>query len=298
MLLTSIISLILFSGSGQVQSTPDGRHYREARLVFRWDQSNYEDNYLGNAEAAYKLFNLLEEIGEESVDSVSVVAYASPEGVYEHNMALSRKRAREFNTAVKRRIGIEGESFPITVTAGGEAWEQLRYRVAADSTMSEAARSRTLALLDDDSVPRDTKKWRMMHNALGATREEGDVYHWLLLNHYRYLRCLSIKIYVRDVDLNATEDADGRSVSGNLPEAETTVVDQPEEATGDSRDKPQNDDSVISTEAEGEVGSDPNVSPVVCRQSRNEENESSERESRARSKRDERPLRMRRNPLL
>ena len=241
MLLTSIISLILFSGPTDVQSTPDGRRYREARLVFRWDQSNYEDNYLGNSEAADKLFNLLEEIGEESIDSVSVVSYASPEGVYEHNMQLSRNRAREFDAAVKNRVGLHEKAFPIRVTSGGEAWELLRIRVAADSIMSEAAKRRTLALLDNGSISNDTKKWRMMHNALGATREEGDVYHWLLLNHYRYLRCLSIKIYVRDVDLNATEDADGRSVSGNLPEAETTTVDQPEEATGDSRDKPQND---------------------------------------------------------
>lgn len=265
MLLTSIVSLILFSGSAEAQSTSDGRHYREARLVFRWDRSNYEDSYLGNAEAADKLFTLLEEIGQESIDSVSVVAYASPEGVYEHNLKLSRSRAREFNAAVKQRIGLlHKNNFPIRVTSGGEAWEQLRYRVAADSTMSEAAKSRTLALLDDDSIPRDTKKWRMMHNALGATREEGDVYHWLLLNHYRYLRCLAIKIYVRDVDINATEDTDGRSVSGNLPEAENTVVDQPEEAKGDSRDKPENDvkgtendDSVISTEAGGEAEKSP-----------------------------------------
>ena len=228
MLLTSIISLILFSGPTEAQSTPDGRHYREARLVFRWDQSNYEDNYLGNAEAADKLFNMLEEIGQESIDSVSVVAYASPEGVYEHNLKLSRNRAKEFNTAVKQRLGLQEKNFPIRVTAGGEAWEQLRYRVAADSTMSEAAKTRTLSLLDDDSVPRDTKKWRMMHNALGATREEGDVYHWLLLNHYRYLRCLAIKIYVRDVDINASQDYDNTLVSGNL-ENIITEVEQPED---------------------------------------------------------------------
>ena len=228
MLLTSIILLILFSGSGQVQSTPDGRHYREAHLVFRWDKSNYEDNYLGNAEAADKLFNMLEEIGEDRIDSVNVVAYASPEGVYEHNLKLSRNRAKEFNTAVKQRLGLQEKNFPIRVTAGGEAWEQLRYRVAADSTMSEAAKTRALSLLDDESVPRDTKKWRMMHNALGNTPQEGDVYHWLLLNHYRYLRCLSIKIYVRDVDINASQDYDNNLVSGNL-ENIITEVEHPED---------------------------------------------------------------------
>ena len=240
MLLTSIISLILFSGSPEVQSTPNGKHYREARLVFRWDRSNYEDNYLGNAEAADKLFNMLEEIGEGRIDSVNVVAYASPEGVYEHNLKLSRNRAKEFNSAVKQRLGLQEKNFPFKVTAGGEAWEQLRYRVASDSTMSEAARSRTLSLLDDDSIPRDTKKWRMMHNALGATREEGDIYHWLLLNHYRYLRCLAITIYVKDVDINASQDNDNNLVSGNL-ENVTTEVQRPDDAERDSRDKPEND---------------------------------------------------------
>ena len=260
MLLTSIISLILFSSSPEVQTTPNGWNFREANLVFRWDRSNYEDSYLGNAEAADKLFNLIEEIGEESIDSVSVVAYASPEGVYEHNLKLSRNRAREFNTAVKQRIGLLEKKFPIRVTAGGEAWELLRSRVAADYTLSEDAKSRIIALLDNTSIPNDTKKWRMMHNALGSTLQEGDVYHWLLLNHYRYLRCLAITIYVKDVDIHASEDTDGRKVSGNL-ETETTVVDQPEEEKGDSQDKPENDvkddendgSSVISTETEGEA---------------------------------------------
>ena len=243
MLLTSIISLILFSGPTEVQSTPDGRQYREARLVFRWDKSNYEDNYLGNAEAADKLFNLLEEIGQENIDSVSVVAYASPEGVYEHNLKLSRNRAREFNTAVKQRIGLHAMNVPIRVTSGGEAWEQLRHRVATDSTMSEAAKSRTLTLLDDDSIPRDTKKWRMMHNALGNTPQEGDVYHWLLLNHYRYLRCLAITVYVHDgagATLSADQDNQDNLVSGNL-ENVTTDIQHPDDAERDSRDKPEND---------------------------------------------------------
>ena len=70
--------------------------------------------------------------------------------------------------------------------------------MAADTVISATAKQRTLALLDDDSVPRDTKKWRMMHFYLGETRQEGDVYHWLLLNHYVYLRCLDINIYYHD----------------------------------------------------------------------------------------------------
>ena len=228
MLLASIISLILFSGPERPETNT---RVRDNAVYFRWDRTNYEDNYLGNSDAAEKLLDLLEDIGAERVDSVSVMAFASPEGVYEHNLKLSRQRAREFNAVVRQRIGLSHPDIHITVAPGGEAWEQLRYRVAADSTMSKAAKTRTLQLLDDESVPRDTKKWRMQHNALGNTPEEGDVYHWLLLNHYRYLRCLAIQIYYHDAagaTLSADQDNQDNLVSGNL-ENIITEVEQPED---------------------------------------------------------------------
>lgn len=207
MLLASVISLLLLSGSLQENREGDVRVY-QTTLHFRWNQTNYEENYLTNADAADKLCTMLEEIGMENIDSVDVVAFASPEGVYEHNMMLSRNRAREFNAAVRERLGLGGDSFRLSVRPGGEAWDLLRARVVADTVISETARSRVLKVLDDSSVSRDTKKWRMMHNALGATREEGDVYHWLLLNHYRYLRCLEVKIYIHgDAVIAPTEPA-------------------------------------------------------------------------------------------
>ena len=231
MLLTSIISLILFSGPTEAHSTPDGHDYREANLVFRWDKSNYEDNYLGNSEAADKFLNLLQEVGVENVDSVSVVAYASPEGVYEHNLKLSRNRAREFDAAVRARIGLQQKYIPIRVTPGGEAWDLLRLRVEADSTVSDAARTRILKLLDDDSVPRDTKKWRMAHNSLGNTPQEGDVYHWLLLSHYRHLRCLAIKIYVREAPEPIQEAQEPEPEHETVTEQEPETVAEPEQGT-------------------------------------------------------------------
>ena len=201
MLLSSIISLLLLSGTPQ-ESRQDNTRVYATQLHFRWNQTNYEENYLTNADAANKLCLMLEEIGMENIDSVEVVAYASPEGVYEHNLKLSRNRAREFNSAVRERIGLEGSSFKLDVLPGGEAWELLRSRVEADTVISEAARSRILKVLDDDTVGNDTKKWRMAHNALGNTPQEGDVYHWLLLNHYRYLRCLAVTIYVKGDEIS------------------------------------------------------------------------------------------------
>ena len=199
MLFAGIISLLLLSGPERPEtSLRVHENVHESQVYFRWDKSNYEDNYRSNSQAADKVYNLMKDIGTERVDSVIVKAYASPEGAYGHNMDLSRRRAMEFDRAVKEKMGLVGADIPISVLPGGEAWEQLRARVEADTVISATAKQRTLALLDDDSVPRDTKKWRMMHFYLGETRQEGDVYHWLLLNHYVYLRCLDIKIYYHD----------------------------------------------------------------------------------------------------
>lgn len=225
MLFASIISLILFSGPERPEtSSRVHENVHESQVYFRWDKSNYEDNYRSNSQAADKVYNLMKEIGTERVDSVIVKAYASPEGAYGHNMDLSRRRAMEFDRAVKEKMGLMGADIPITVLPGGEAWEQLRARVEADTVISATAKKRTLALLDDDSVPRDTKKWRMMHFYLGETRQEGDVYHWLLLNHYVYLRCLDIKIYYHDAVPYSLEEPEEEVKEEQPVQPDTTAV--------------------------------------------------------------------------
>ncbi|MBQ7273391.1 MAG: DUF3575 domain-containing protein [Bacteroidales bacterium] len=227
MLILGIISMILFSGPARPENASRvHENVHETQVYFRWDKSNYEDNYRSNSQAADKVYNLMKDIGTERVDSVIVKAYASPEGAYGHNMDLSRRRAMEFDRAVREKMGLMGADIPITVLPGGEAWEQLRARVEADTVISATAKKRTLALLDDDSVPRDTKKWRMMHFYLGETREEGDVYHWLLLNHYVYLRCLDIKIYYHD------------AVPYSLEEPQEEVKEEPSPATEEPAAQP------------------------------------------------------------
>ena len=227
--------MILFSGPERPETSSRVHgDVHESQVYFRWDKSNYEDNYQSNSQAADKVYNLLKEIGTEHVDSVIVKAYASPEGVYEHNMDLSRRRAREFDKAVKEKMGLMGADIPITVLPGGEAWEQLRARVKADTVISATAKKRTLALLDDDSVSRATKKWRMMHFYLGETRQEGDVYHWLLLNHYVYLRCLDIKIYYHDAVPYILEEPEklADTTATAHPEPEETVVAKADSTAG------------------------------------------------------------------
>lgn len=225
MLFLTVISFLLISGAVFPEAQGNTVEMKESGLVFRWDKANYEDNYLNNAQAAQKLCNFLEEIGYENIDSVSVKAYASPEGLYEHNMMLSRKRAQEFDRAIKAKLGLDRPDLPVHVRPGGEAWDLLRDRIVADTVMSAVARQRVLDQLDNKKISVNERKWGFMHGSLGDTRQEGDVYHYILLHHYVYLRCLSVKIYLKDgvgegaTDSSAIPAAEPESQSGIAKEA-------------------------------------------------------------------------------
>lgn len=169
----------------------------EGSLSFRRDRYRYEPAYLDNAQAAAMLRDFVKAAGPGNIDSVSVVAWASPEGVYEHNLMLSRRRAAEFEAAVRSCIGLEREGLNLQIRAGGEAWDLLQRRVEADTLLPGDVRSRLLALLSDGSVGKDTIKWRLART-LGTAPGVGDVYQYLLQKHYRYLRCLEITLFYRN----------------------------------------------------------------------------------------------------
>ena len=197
-----------------------GNAVESGAVHFRWNKYRYESSYLDNAEAAARIRQMLDEIGYEHVDSVIVTAYASPEGVYEHNQMLCRKRAKEFDKVVKKELGLAADGLNLIVRPGGEAWALLRERIEADENVSDIARERILRLLDNDKIGWDTKKWRMENGWLGSTRKEGDLYRWLLVNHYRYLRAIAVDIHVS----NALVAIDEQGIDV-VPEEPTEIPD-------------------------------------------------------------------------
>lgn len=174
----------------------DGKGVDYASVHFRCNISEYDAAYLENREAVASLGQILREAGPERIESMHVVAYASPEGGLERNLELSRARAAAIAPLVEEYL--PGYSSIITVEAGGEAWEPLRRRIEQDTLINEASRSRILRIIDDDSVPLDTKKWRMK-NRLGEDPSVGNLYRYLLDNHYRFLRCLIITIRYKEL---------------------------------------------------------------------------------------------------
>lgn len=213
MLLAAAISVLLSAWS-LVEGPQGADNEYHARLHFEWDKSRWEQTYLDNAEAADALADLLWRLGPERIESVTVVAYSSPEGVYEHNLKLSRERAANFMPALKSKLpDLSGRFF---VRAGGEAWALLRERVEADPKIRRDAKARELRILDDKTVSDDTRKWRLAH-----WLEESD-YRYLLYAHYRFLRCFDITVKFKEDTAQAgapgqqagsTQQASGKTAS-------------------------------------------------------------------------------------
>jgi len=174
-----------------------------AAIHFRWNKSDYDDEYLNNAEAVTLFTELIKYAGQENIESVDVVSYASPDGVYEHNMRLCRERAESFSKILHSRSGI---TVPVNISVGGEAWDMLRDMVTEDNNLSASSRKRILNILDNSNIGNDTKKWRFAHNYLGKDDKLGDVYRHMLTHYYRYLRCLDIKIDYKDTPQKQEEN--------------------------------------------------------------------------------------------
>ncbi|MBP5504713.1 MAG: DUF3575 domain-containing protein [Bacteroidales bacterium] len=210
--------LPLLFGQSQIGEDKDG-------IYFRKDRTEYDGSYLENQQAVIALKRILDEAGIDRIDSVKVTAYASPEGVREHNLQLSRERARALAPLVNQYMP---EYAPlISVIDGGEAWEPLHKRIEEDSNLPDYTRQQILAILDDDSVGTDTKKWRLQHR-LGTDPILGDLYDYILDEHYRYLRCLSIQIDYNDkADIKTPDTLNDSSVSPP-PTVENSLADASE----------------------------------------------------------------------
>ena len=194
-LLTAVL-LAAFSGVASAASyvtflepvaSPDSTGKEQVfRLYFACDKTSYDGNYMDNELTAEAIMALLQELDSDRIESVTVTSYASPEGNYEHNLMLSRLRGLCFESMAKTRFPLMNGH--IRLIDGGEAWEPFRQQVFEDMQLDESVRVRILNLLDDDSVRPDTKKWRLQ-NRFGA-----ETWRYILKNHFRYLRCVEIRI--------------------------------------------------------------------------------------------------------
>ena len=156
-----------------------------ALIHFRFDDYRIDAAYMENAGSLANLDSLLQRLDVSSVDSVVVIAGASPEGVYEHNLYLAGKRVQSVKAYL---VGSHPEwNEKILCRSLGENWPALRICLLQDKSLSEEMRQKVLAVLDAD-VNVGTKKWRL---------QQLDVYPFLYEKYYRRLRHAAVCLVYR-----------------------------------------------------------------------------------------------------
>ena len=102
------------------------------RLYFRFDRSLLEKKYLTNEESLAKLDTMLNrpEV-RDNLDSIVIIASASPEGMVERNIKLAEERARATRTYVywKHPDIVRAR---VQICSIGEDWAGLAQRIADD----------------------------------------------------------------------------------------------------------------------------------------------------------------------
>ena len=255
MFISAVISVLVASLTA-FASPQDTSQVCPSRIYFRFNETNYDETYLGNAQAAEDIASFLNEFDPEKVERIEVLAYASPEGVYEANQRLSVLRAREFSLYARARLSKALVSKTVAIAAG-EAWGPLRERILADQKLSEVNRNKILAILDDPTIGNDTRKWRLI------TRLSDSLYRYLLYNQVRVLRCFEIRIWFTP---EALEEADGQeaqniaageSENAAENEDENAAVEGQNEAENDATEeasaKAEDEDELKQSETQGEV---------------------------------------------
>lgn len=149
---------------------------RDIEVHFRFDKSRLDLNYMGNQQSLEKFAQVIDSLGLNMIDSVVIVSQSSPEGVYEHNLSLSRRRAATMRREIEKRHPDLGDK--LFVHPDGESWQRLREYVVKDSLMKQSTIDKVLAVIDAD-VNIGTKKWRM---------EQLDIYPYLRKTYYPRIR--------------------------------------------------------------------------------------------------------------
>ena len=148
---------------------------REFAIHYRFDRIDVDSSYMDNAAAIDTIrFCLTHSV---HIDSITVYAWASPEGGYPHNKWLSEKRAAAakellLSLAADTTKLNEGK---IKISPLAENWPGLLDLVEKD--YHRANRERLLRILRAEGIGEETRKWRI--------RNLDDGYTWdYLKRHY------------------------------------------------------------------------------------------------------------------
>lgn len=152
------------------------KRHQNIEVHFKFDKYNLELDYMGNRGSLEEFSHKVDSIGYSKIDSIVIISQSSPEGIYEHNLMLSRNRANTMRRHILDRH--PNLSHLLYVHPDGESWERLREYVKMDTLMKKSTIEKIISIIDAD-INVGTKKWRM---------EQLPVYRYLLQTYYPKIR--------------------------------------------------------------------------------------------------------------
>ena len=153
---------------------------REFAIHYRFDRIDVDSSYMDNAAAIDTIrFCLTHSV---HIDSITVYAWASPEGGYPHNKWLSEKRAAAakellLSLAADTTKLNEGK---IKISPLAENWPGLLELV--EKNYRRANRERLLRILRVEGIGEETRKWRIRN------LDDGETWNYLKRHYMKQLR--------------------------------------------------------------------------------------------------------------
>ena len=140
--ITIIVTLLLTVVREMAAQEKNQIHKTEVSVDFRWDWAVIDFDYMGTGKTLSNLRALIREIGMANIDSLEVISYSSPEGRFDYNLNLSKRRAQAMIDYFAQTYD---SLFPrISVRPDGESWHLFRAKAASDTMLDEATRHAVL----------------------------------------------------------------------------------------------------------------------------------------------------------
>lgn len=158
-----ISSFAAFADGGNVRK----RISSEFTIRYVFDKTNIDETYMGNKAQMDSIRNFVSRI--ETLDSIVIYSWASPEGGYRHNVDLAVKRgetARDFLLATFEEYGKDAPE-RIDLEPLAENWQGLTRLV--EKRYRRHDRDLVLKILRDKSIGDETRKWRLQQLDDGYT---------------------------------------------------------------------------------------------------------------------------------
>lgn len=173
------LALINWDASARRDEPLQQARERKFAIWYRLDSIRVDETYLDNAEQLSLIRRYL--ALSPKIDSITISSWASPEGVYEHNVWLARERGK----AAKRFLventppGSDLTADKIILKPLDENWAGLEEEIRERYSLQN--RDRVMRILNAD-IPDDTKKWRLKH------LDNGYTWHYIITRHMPRLR--------------------------------------------------------------------------------------------------------------